>query len=240
MKKILTFLSDFGSKDSYVAQVKGRVISSVPDVTIIDISHECKPYDIISGAWLLHTSWQEFPINTVHLAVVDPGVGTKRAILAVEKSGHFFIGPDNGLFSFIYPAKRVFEITWRPRKEISPTFNARDIMSDAAAMILGRIQPAALGIPFDNPVTIDVASPIVVHIDRFGNVITNIDASGGMPKEIGINGHIISSSALNYADIPAGELSMIKGSSGTVEVSLNMGSAAGLLKAESGMPVCLG
>jgi S-adenosylmethionine hydrolase len=237
MRKVITFLSDFGTKDSYVAQVKGRILSMIPDVLIVDITHECDPYYIISAAWLLHTTWKEFPLNTVHLAVVDPGVGTGRAVLALEKAGHFFVGPDNGIFSFIYPAKRAFEITWRPKAAVSSTFHARDIMAEAAAMILGRIQPAALGIPIENPVVFDVSSPMVVGIDRFGNVVTNIGAEGGLPEEITINGKKISKPASTFADIEEGGLAMIRGSAGTLEIVSNMANAAEMLKARVGMKI---
>jgi S-adenosylmethionine hydrolase len=240
MKKILTFLSDFGVKDSYAAQVKGRILSAAPDVSIIDITHECERFGIIPGAWLLHTSWRCFPENTVHLAVVDPGVGTDRAILTVEKDGHFFIGPDNGIFSFIYPAEKVFEITWRPKTGISPTFQARDIMAPVSAMLLNGIQPATLGMPKQNPVSFNAADPMIVNIDSFGNIITNIEPSCLGSEGIMINNVVIKRIASTYSDIRGEDgPAMIKGSSGTIEVSANMQSAAGILKARTGIPVVI-
>jgi S-adenosyl-L-methionine hydrolase (adenosine-forming) len=240
MKKILTFLSDFGVKDSYAAQVKGRILSAAPDVNIIDITHECGRFDIISGSWLLHTSWKCFPKNTVHLAVVDPGVGTDRAILVLEKDGHFFIGPDNGIFSFIYPAEKVFEITWRPKTEISLTFHARDIMAPVAAMLLNGIQPVTLGILKKNAVSFDVRSPMIVHIDGFGNIITNIGFESLNGRGVTVNGTSIIRSAETYCDIAEGEIALIKGSAGTVEISANMRSVADMLKVRTGMPVVIG
>lgn len=240
MKKILTFLSDFGVKDSYASQVKGRILSTAPDVSIIDITHDCERYDIIAGAWLLHTSWRHFPKNTVHLAVVDPGVGTDRAMLAVEKDGHFFIGPDNGIFSFIYPAEKVFEITWRPKAEISPTFHARDIMAPVSAMILNGVQPAALGAPGKEAVSFDVKAPMVVHVDGFGNVITNIGFESLNGCGVTVNGTFTGKAAATYSDITEGEIALIKGSAGTVEISANMRSAADIIKARTGMPVMIG
>ena len=239
MKKIMTFLSDFGGKDSYAAQVKGRILSEAPDVSIIDITHECERFSIISGAWLLHTSWRYFPKNTIHLAVVDPGVGTERAILAVQKDGHFFIGPDNGIFSFIYPAERVFEITWRPKTEISYSFHARDIMAPVSAMLLNGIQPAALGAPKQNPVSIDIDAPIVVHIDSFGNIITNIGYSRLGSEGIMIKDTVIKELAGTYDDIKGTDPALIKSSAGTIEVSSKRHSAAEILKARPGMSVII-
>jgi hypothetical protein len=239
MKKILTFLSDFGVRDSYASQVKGRILSASPDVSIVDITHECERFGIIPGAWLLYTSWKYFPKNTVHLAVVDPGVGTDRAILVLEKDGHFFIGPDNGIFSFIYPAEKVFEITWRPKAEISPTFHARDIMAPVSAMILNGVQPATLGIPKKDAVSFDAGAPMVVYIDGFGNVITNIGFESLNGCGVTVNGTFTGRVAATYCDIAEGEIALIKGSAGTVEISANMRSAADILKARAGMPVMI-
>jgi S-adenosyl-L-methionine hydrolase (adenosine-forming) len=239
MKKILTFLSDFGVKDSYAAQVKGRILSGAPDVSIVDITHECERFSIISGAWLLHTSWRCFPKNTIHLAVVDPGVGTDRAILIIEKDGHFFIGPDNGIFSFIYPAENVFDITWRPRTEISNSFQARDIMAPVSAMLLNGIQPAALGAPRQDPVSIDIEAPMVVHIDGFGNIITNISYSRLGCGGIMINDRVIKEIAGTYDDIMGSGPAIVKGSAGTVEVSSKRQSAAEMLITVPGMPVVI-
>jgi S-adenosylmethionine hydrolase len=239
MKKILTFLSDFGNKDGYAAQVKGRILSAAPDVNIIDITHECGRFDIISGSWLLHTSWKYFPKNTVHLAVVDPGVGTDRAILVLEKDGHFFIGPDNGIFSFIHPAEKVFEVTWRPKNAVSSTFQARDIMAPVAAMILNGIQPATLAIPKKDFVSFDTGSPMVVYIDSFGNVITNIGFEALIGCGVTVNGKFTGRAAETYCDIAEDETALIKGSAGTVEISANMRSAADIIKAKAGMPVTI-
>ncbi|HPE46365.1 MAG TPA: SAM-dependent chlorinase/fluorinase, partial [Deltaproteobacteria bacterium] len=107
MIPLLTFLSDFGSRDAYAAQVKAVILSKVPEAKIVDISHEVEPFNLVSAGWLLFTSYRYFPAGTVHLAVVDPGVGTARAVLLVRKGGHVFVGPDNGLFSFLYPADEV-------------------------------------------------------------------------------------------------------------------------------------
>jgi S-adenosyl-L-methionine hydrolase (adenosine-forming) len=239
MKKILTFLSDFGVKDSYAAQVKGRILCATPDVSIIDITHECERFSIISGAWLLNTSWRFFPKSTIHLAVVDPAVGTDRAILIVEKDGHFFIGPDNGILSFIYPAEKVFDITWRPRTEISCSFHARDIMAPVSAMLLNGIQPAALGSPRQDPVSIDIETPMIVHVDGFGNIITNISYSCLGSGGIMINDRIIKEVAGTYDDIKGSGPALIKSSAGTVEVSSKRNSAAKMLKTVPGMPVVI-
>ena len=132
-------------------------------------------------------------------------MGTDRAILAVEKDGHFFIGPDNGIFSFIYPAEKVFEITWRPKTEISPTFHARDIMAPVSAMILNGIQPATLGIPKKDVVFFDAGAPMVVYIDGFGNIITNIGFESLNGCGVTVNNTFVGRAATTYSDIAKSE-----------------------------------
>lgn len=232
MNTLVGFLSDFGLRDAYVAQVKARILTGVPDATIIDITHELPAYSIISGAWLLATTYAWFPQGALHLAVVDPGVGTARNLLLVEKDGYTFIGPDNGLFSFIYPAYRVLHVTWRPDDPIASTFHGRDIIAPLAVEILRGAALDALGEPFLAPACFDTTIPMVVHIDRFGNIITNV-----APEEIlgvVINGREITARAEAFDDIPTGEIGLIRGSAGTIEVVARQASAAVLLGAQIG------
>lgn len=240
MIPLLTFLSDFGSRDAYVAQVKAVILSQVPDARIVDISHGIDPFDIVSAGWLLYTTYRYFPAGTVHLAVVDPGVGTDRAVLVVKRGGHTFVGPDNGLFSFLYPADGVLEVDWRPAETVSATFHGRDVFAPLAVKLL---TGHGLGVPGkmkSDPVTLEVKDPMVVHIDGFGNVITNIPCERLTPGAVvEVNGTVVRAVAGTFADIPTGCMGLICGSARTVEVIGNRARAADLIGAKTGMRASL-
>lgn len=240
MIPVLTFLSDFGTRDAYVAQVKGVILSRVPDARILDISHEIEPFNTISAGWLLYTSYRYFPAGTVHLAVVDPGVGTDRAVLMVRKGGHVFVGPDNGLFSFLYPADEVAEVSWRPGGAVSPTFHGRDIF---APLVVKLLTGHGLGVPGKikaDPVCLDVNAPMVVHIDGFGNVITNISGERLSPgASVEVNGTTVTAVAGTFAEIPPGSLGLICGSAGTIEIAGRRARAVDIIGAKAGMIVSL-
>jgi S-adenosylmethionine hydrolase len=241
MGPLIAFLSDFGLRDAYVAQVKAVILSRVPDARIIDITHDIEAFSIISAGWLLSTSYHHFPAGTVHLAVVDPGVGTDRAVLLVRKDGHVFVGPDNGLFSFLYPAQEVREVTWRLEGAFSTTFHGRDIFAPIAVKILTGHGLGIPGRPKVDPVLLDVNSPMVVHIDTFGNVVTNIPCDRlvrGMSLQV--NGHTVCAAAGTFADIPPGALGLICGSASTIEIVANRARAAGITGARPGMAVAIG
>jgi len=232
----MTFLSDFGTQDAYVAQVKGRILSAQPDAAIVDITHEVPPYGIVSAAWLLSTSYGYFPAGSIHLCVVDPGVGTSRAAIAVRKGGHTFVGPDNGIFSFLYPAEEATEILWRPEGPVSPTFHARDVFAPAIGEIMKGTPPRQLGRPLSHPVRFDTARPMVVHIDRFGTVITNIGCSKLRQGCAVLMGKArIDRIVQTFSDIPPGEPALFCGSASTVEIAANRRRAADILGAEVGM-----
>jgi len=238
MRHLVTFLSDFGLADAYVAQVKAVILSAAEDTLIVDITHDVPSHEIISGAWLLYASYAFFNKGTVHLAIVDPGVGTERGIIAVKKAGHMFVGPDNGIFSFLYPADEIIEVAWRPDGPVSSTFHGRDIFAPVVVKILSDPSCTDLGAVLENPVTIDVERPMVVHIDRFGNVVTNIEWSRIGQKgvvrcaETGID-HI----ARTYAEIPNSRLALVCGSANTIEIAANRKSAAQITGAYVGMPI---
>jgi S-adenosylmethionine hydrolase len=238
MMSVVTFLSDFGLKDAYVAQVKAVILSGVPDARIIDITHDIAPFNIISAGWLLAKSFRFFPPGTVHLVVVDPGVGTGRAILTVRKEEHVFIGPDNGIFSFLYPADDIREITWRPQGAVSSTFQGRDILAPIVVKILSGHGLPIPGMPKADPVLLDVKSPMVVHIDTFGNVITNIECDHLREDcVISISGKDIDHVVHSFAEIPQGKLGLICGSASTVEIVANQANASVILGAEIGMSI---
>ncbi|HPI91703.1 MAG TPA: SAM-dependent chlorinase/fluorinase [Deltaproteobacteria bacterium] len=240
MTPCVTFLSDFGLRDAYVAQVKAVLLSQVPEARIVDISHEMDPFNIISAGWLLATSYRYFPAGTVHLAVVDPGVGTDRAVLEVRKEGHVFVGPDNGLFSFLYPAEEVVEVTWRPAGSVSSTFHGRDIFAPLAVKLLTGHGLGVAGRPRADPVCLDVHAPMVVHIDGFGNVITNIPCSRlGSGAAVDVNGTTVDSGSGTFADIPFGGLGLVCGSAGTIEIAANRARASDMVGACVGMTVSI-
>jgi S-adenosylmethionine hydrolase len=234
----ITFISDFGLKDAYVAQVKAVILTQAPEARIIDITHEVDAFGIISAGWLLASSFRFFSAGTIHLAVVDPGVGTKRGILYVKKDGHIFIGPDNGVFSFLFPAETVIEVVWRPQGAVSSTFHGRDIFALLVARILAGDDIHEMGIPAVAPISLEVKSPMVVHVDTFGNVITNIICENAKPEiSLELNGQVITVCAKSFADIPAGSLGLICGSASTIEIVANKENAARIIGAKVGMPV---
>lgn len=246
--KIITFLTDFGIKSGYVAQMKGVVSSISPDVRIIDITHEITPHDIHEGAFVLQTTVPYYPIGTVHIGVVDPGVGTDRKGIMITTKSHVLIGPDNGL---LMPAAHflgdftVYEIT---NKEymldtISNTFHGRDVFAPVAAHILkgipfekiGRKTAKFINLDFGRgEITGNEASGKIVYIDRFGNIITNINGSGikkvlNFDKKIkvfikGKKREIIFVKSYNF--VKKGQLLATIGSSNYLEISINQGNAA--------------
>jgi len=239
MPRLLSFLSDFGLADGYVAQVKARILSAVQDLTIVDITHDLEAYDILSGAWLLYTTYPTFPQGTVHLAVVDPGVGTSRRALIVEKTGHLFVGPDNGIFSFLYPARSVIDITWRPQGAIAPSFHGRDLFAPVAIGLLSGATALELGNAITDPIRLDVASPQVVHIDRYGNIVTNITPGQLQDHALVLHGHVIRNLVTTFGDLSQDDLGLIVGSAGTIEIVARQAHAASRLGARVGMPVSL-
>ncbi|HET7602363.1 MAG TPA: SAM-dependent chlorinase/fluorinase, partial [Gemmatimonadales bacterium] len=132
---IITLLTDFGTADSYVAEMKGAILSAAPDATLVDVSHAISPGDVRAAAYVLDRAWRSFPRGSVHLAVVDPGVGTARAALALSAHGHFFIGPDNGLFSFVMRDTPVRAVVLAEPDWAAPTFHGRDLFAPAAARL---------------------------------------------------------------------------------------------------------
>ncbi|MCX7822882.1 MAG: SAM-dependent chlorinase/fluorinase [Syntrophobacterales bacterium] len=255
--KIICLLTDFGLRDGYVSSMKGVIYSIAPHVTIVDISHDIDPFCISSGAYVLYSVVPYFPSNTIFVAVVDPGVGTERKALVVEKQGNLFIGPDNGLFSWIL-AEGIIKAFWIDPKglsspyvkaEISSTFHGRDIFAPIAAHIARGVNVEELAIPLDTPPLIsDWIAPKehsthitgqVVHVDRFGNLVTNIkkehfsdwkkrhlphSSTQGKPI-VEIRSHSMSIEE-TYGSVPKGALTALWGSSNHLEISVNQGHAA--------------
>jgi S-adenosylmethionine hydrolase len=259
-RPVITLLTDFGSADHYAAAMKGAMLGICPDAQLVDISHEIAPYAIAEAAFTLAQAWACFPKGTVHVIVVDPGVGSARRPLLVEAEGHRFVAPDNGVLTMLYdtvPVNEVREITASRyfRHPVSRTFHGRDIFAPVAAHVANGVAPAEFGAPIEDYLRLGFASPArigektwtgtILKVDRFGNLITNFDSetwqrldTDDAPFEMGVGGQLVSRMASNYADeMPGGELFVIGGSAGLLEISVNQGSAAQRAGARSGDPV---
>lgn len=245
---IITLTTDFGSEDVYVGVMKGVILGIFPQARIVDLTHQVPPQDVSAAAWALKDAVPFFPPGTVHLAVVDPGVGSERRGIAVYSGKWFFVGPDNGLFSAFYPAESIVKLS-RPDlflPQVSPTFHGRDVFAPVAARLAGGIRPPELGDEISDPVTIGLAEPMqdgdvirgeVVRIDRFGNLITNIPASmipPGGKVTIQVCEREIEGLSLCYGTADPDKLAALVGSSGRIEVSLPNASAASALDASIG------
>jgi S-adenosylmethionine hydrolase len=225
--------------------MKGVMLSICPDARLVDISHEVSPFAISEAAYTLEQAWRCFPKGTVHLVVVDPGVGSARRPILVEAGGHRFVAPDNGVLTMLYESKakhRVREITASRyfREPVSQTFHGRDVFAPAAAHVASGLQPSRLGERISDYVRLDFAKPVrrgpkrwsgtILKVDRFGNLITNFESAAwklsGQPFEIKAGTGSVTKLARHYSGMAAGELFAIAGSAGYLEISLNQGSAA--------------
>src|SRR2546430_8441643 len=184
----LTPARAFGAADSYVAEVKGALLSRLPHVTIVDISHEIPPGNVRAGQYLLSRAWRQFPEGTVHLAIVDPGVGTERPILAADSSGHRFVAPDNGLLSFLPEGTRF--VSMPIPAGAAPTFHGRDVVAPAATSLANGATLASLGAAITHPHRAPLPTPYldraaavgeVIYVDHFGTLISNIPRSAMKP-----------------------------------------------------------
>jgi S-adenosyl-L-methionine hydrolase (adenosine-forming) len=252
-RPLITLLTDFGSSDPYVGVMKGVIFDVCPDAVIVDLTHEVQPFEIAEGGFLLAQSWLHFPNGTVHLAVVDPGVGSRRRPVVVEAGGHFFVGPDNGLFSMVFAAalSNVRHVTASKyfRDPVSSTFHGRDIFAPVAAHLANGVTAAKFGRTITDYTRLDFFRPVrsakrawtgtVLHIDRFGNIVTNFLADEFRERMLEMRTGLqsVNRAAEYYADVPFGELFVVAGSSGFLEISVNQGSAARVLGVGLGAPL---
>ncbi len=258
--KIITLTTDFGLKDPYVAEMKAAIVSICPEAQIVDISHEVKKFDVRMGAFMLACAAPYFPKGTIHVAVVDPAVGTKRRPILILTSQGIFVGPDNGVLVLAALKQEIIgarEIT-NPKlmlPEISNTFHGRDIFAPAAAKLAEGVPPNSFGPEIAEAVKPDFAKPTfdngvamgeVLYIDEFGNVVTNIDErhlSKLHSKGI-VNVRLPKSEkklrvGKTYAEAEIKEALILLGSQGYVEIAVNQGSAAKKFKAKPGDKVML-
>ncbi|HET8781559.1 MAG TPA: SAM-dependent chlorinase/fluorinase [Pyrinomonadaceae bacterium] len=244
--RAITLLTDFGTSDYFVGAMKGVILSINPQAVIVDITHEIPAQDVAAGAWQLLAAYDVFPEGTIHVAVVDPGVGSERRPIVVRAGNYLFVGPDNGIFSYIYdrnPSFEAFHITAAEHfhHPVSNTFHGRDIFAPVAAALSTGIDPSSLGPPIDDPIQLfNSAEPRIIHIDHFGNLITNITRDQfqeGM--RLAVNGHVISHFRRFYGENVGDEPFAIWGSAGFLEIAVNGHSAADLLGAKRGASVAL-
>lgn len=251
---IVTLTTDFGTRSSYVGSLRGALLSVSRDLVLADLSHDVPRFEAMEAALVLRGAAPAFPPGTVHLAVVDPGVGGSRRPVVVESGGHFFVGPDNGIFtpflgnatlSILDPGR----VTGGP---VSPTFHGRDLFAPAAAAIALGAAAGTLGTPGTDPVRLDWPEPrstasaiegVILHVDDFGNAITNVPESMLPESRDSLQARIAGAATVawvrTYADVPPGTLVALVGSGGLVEIAVSRGSAADRLDVEPGEPVTL-
>lgn len=254
---IITLLSDFGLKDPFVAEMKAVILSICPDAMIVDISHQVRKFDIRMGSFILAQAAPYFPDGTIHVAVVDPGVGTKRKLIIIEGENSLYVGPDNGLLMLAAQREevsRIYEIA-NPRymlKEVSTTFHGRDIFSPAAAHLARGTSPLDFGSEILDPVTPSFAKPAtqkgkmrgeVIHIDGFGNIITNIapkdlrkiDLEQARSLRVRLGDEDLTLRFCTaYGEVPRNTPLALVGSSGFLEVAVNRGDASETFRAKTG------
>ena len=256
IRPCITFLTDFGTRDTYVAQMKGVVLGINPDVQFVDLTHEIPPQQILRGAFVWNDAVAAFPAGTIHIGVVDPGDGSDRRLVAAEIGEHRFVCPDNGLLTVIlqqtplHRAVRLDNRNWW-RQSVSKTFQGRDILSPVAAALSLGVDLAELGSPLVAP---PVTLPLAIHrrgqtsligqvvdVDRFGNLVTDIEPIQLPPNAQSLRFEIgafhVQGLSTCYFDVDEGEPLALIGSSGRLEISIRNGNAAEEIQAEFGRPV---
>jgi S-adenosyl-L-methionine hydrolase (adenosine-forming) len=258
-RPVLALLTDFGLRDHYVGSMKAAALSVCPDLTLVDITHEIAPHDVLGGALQLAASFKYFPAGTVFVAVVDPGVGSARRGIAAEVGDYRFVAPDNGLLTAVFqdtPPKRIVEVTERRffRPTVSRTFEGRDRFAPAGAWLLRGVELNALGRPVHDPVTLDLPRSAlegdeihgrIVQEDHFGNLITNIDRrtfeklTARHAFSVTAGDVAISRVVATYAEIPAEAVCGLFGSSDHLEFAARSASAAERLGLGTGAAVVI-
>jgi S-adenosylmethionine hydrolase len=258
--RVITLLTDFGLQDPFVAAVKGIMLGVNPDLSFVDISHLIPARDVHNGAFVLAQAYHYFPPGTIHVAVIDPGVGTARRALAVAAGGHFFVAPDNGVLTYVFRREDGYsahEITADHyfRKPPSSTFHGRDILAPIAAWISRDIPIEKFGSQVADPVLLKVpevtrvrdalVQGAILAVDHFGNLITNLTpadvpaytAEDGRPCRLIAGKREVTAFRRTFGDGAPGELFVIPGSSGYLEIVMRDQSAAAELQLGPGAPV---
>jgi S-adenosyl-L-methionine hydrolase (adenosine-forming) len=256
-RPIVTLTTDFGLSDHFVGTMKGVIAGLAPEAQLVDISHLVSPFDIVEGAFVVAEAYRYFPKGSVHLVVVDPGVGTQRRAIVAEAAGQFFVAPDNGVLSLLWarePKAKVREVTARRYflKPVSDTFQGRDIFAPVAGRLAGGTPAARFGKRIEDYFRLASLEPVrtgkrtwqgrILKIDHFGNLITNFaigefEALRSHAFVFECGQRQIVDLARTFAEVKAGELSAIVGSAGYIEIVTNQGSAARLAACAAGAPV---
>ena len=260
---IITLLTDYGTRDHFVGSMKGVIHSVNPQASIIDISHEVAPQDIVEAAFLIRSCYSYFPTSTIHIVVVDPSVGSSRKPIVVSTENHFFVAPDNGILSLIYevePPTQVVEITAEHYMlpEVSKTFHGRDIFAPVAAWLSKGVDILNFGEPLENYVRLNLPKSkitaegqlkgMILHVDRFGNLISNISNSDyqaarekfpGDKFLVSIGNREIQGLKQFYSETQKGDVLALFGSTNYLEIAQNLGSAARTLGLNRGAEIAI-
>lgn len=255
MSKIITLTTDFSTSDAYVGSMKGAILTVAPDATIVDVAHSIAAHDVFQAAFVLETAYRYFPEGTVHVVIVDPGVGTVRRRLAMRCGGHYFVGPDNGVFSYPIRNEGVCECVEiatpeRPSGLRGVTFEGRDVFGPVAARIANGVPLSEIGGPVEGPMVLGIPDPVtngdsiegrIIYIDHFGNCITNIvlrdlEKLGGNPV-VTVGGHSVGELHRSYADVEVGDGVALVNCVDHLEIAINQGSAERALNVKVGSKV---
>ena len=246
MTRVITLLTDFGTADGYVGEMKGLLAASAPDCVLVDIAHDVPVHDVEAGRLAVARYWHRFPVGTVHVVVVDPGVGSARAALGVASEGRMLVGPDNGILSPALLHQGAQCVALRVHPSVAPTFHGRDVFAPAAAQLAQGTLLDALGDPWSNPIIRRTPEAtraedgsthgVIITVDRFGNLVTNLATRRAVSVEIAGRRMTL---ARTYGDVGVGELVALIGSSGLVEIAVRDGSAAALLGVARGEAVVM-
>ena len=246
MRAIITLTTDFGTADGYVGEVKGMLLSLAPNAELVDITHDIPPQDVDQGRLTVARVWRRFPSSTVHLVVIDPGVGSNRAALAVQSDGRFLVGPDNGVLSpaLLVAGARVVELPLPPRS--SATFHGRDVFAPAAAALARGESIEELGRVASSPIVRRTPEPVrrsdgalegeIIVLDRFGNAVTNLIGLRGGTIDVGGRSIAVRHT---YSEVASGEPVAVTGSTGFIEIAVRDGDAARALGLTRGDKVIL-
>ncbi len=253
MSTIITLTTDFGTRDGYVAQMKGVMHAICPKVHVVDVTHDIEPFSVMQAALVVKAVSSYFPRGTIHVAVVDPGVGSARRGLVLRRKERIFIGPDNGIFSLLQPTTGSWEMReiQNPKYMLPdphPTFHGRDVFSPVAAHLAREKPFNEVGPLVDNPVTLSIPQPTrsdngiageIIYADRFGNLTTNIEA-GALTEPVGtvmLKEVTITGLSSHFAQVETGQPVVLINSFGYLEIAVNQGNAREVLQTNIGDPV---
>jgi S-adenosylmethionine hydrolase len=246
MRPIITLITDFGTVDGYVGEMKGVLLSGARDAELVDITHDIPPQDVERARLTLARVWRRFPTGTIHVVVVDPGVGSPRDAIAVAADGYCLVGPDNGVLSPALLSASARVVSLAVSRQASATFHGRDVFAPAAAALARGDSLDSLGVQAMSPIVRRTPEPTrrpdgaiegeVIFVDRFGNAVTNLVGVRGGTIEVG---KLTIDLRRTYAEVETGRPVALVGSSGLVEIAVRDGDAARLLGLSRGSVVAL-